>query len=332
MTTEESPVRAAVDAVKRAEAATGQVATLAERRLRGYAPFAVAIDSARRFRDVDGRSRVAAITLDVFVALIPLTILLTAWLQPHTGTKSYGELLVRVFTLHGRTASAVRHALPPGGQSRNAASLVGVLWFVLAGLDLTNALQSTYDRAWRCASRKGIGAGVRGLVWLIMAAGFQLLLTLMGAAAGPASWGKAIWVTAAVIPVSLLFWLVTPGLLLSRRMHWRHLLPGAVVCTAGLVLLQALSSLFLPSTIDQYSRMLGQIGVAIALLFWVWLTSALWVVGAVLSAVMWERRTGGRAQDLTAPERRVPALRRRGGRGGQGAQRSGSGRPGTMET
>ncbi len=254
----------------------------------------VLVASVRRFSKIDGRSRVAAIALDVFVALVPLTILMTAFLQPKSGHE-YGDLLVKAFTLHGRTATVVNRAFGLSAQSRRAASAVAVGSFVIAGFDLTNALQITYDRAWQVVSRTGIGSGVRGLFWLTLAAGYQLVLTLVGAVAGESPWSEALAVVLALFPAGVLFWLLTPALLLNRKLGWRDLLPGAVVCTIGQIVLQETAFFFVPSTISQYYNLFGQFGVAIALLFWVWLSALLWVSAAVLNAVMWERRTGIRA-------------------------------------
>lgn len=270
-----------------------------ERRVDRIAVAGVLVAAVRRFSKIDGRSRVAAIALDVFVALVPLTILMTAFLAPTDG-HAYGNLLVRAFTLHGRTADVVNHAFGLDSESRRAASAVAVATFVVAGFDLTNALQVTYDRAWQVASRTGLRSGLRGLLWLALAAGYQLVLTVVGAIAGESPWSEALEVVLALFPIGVMFWLLTPALLLNRKLGWRDLLPGAVVCTVGQIGLQETASLFLPSTISQYYNLFGQFGVAIALLFWVWLSALLWVSAAVLNAVMWERRSGVTAADEPA--------------------------------
>jgi membrane protein len=262
-----------------------------ERRVDRIVIAGVLVASVRRFTKIDGRSRVAAIALDVFVALVPLTILMTAFLH-EGGGHTYGSLLVKAFTLQGRTATVVNHAFGLDADSRRAASAVAIGSFVVAGFDLTNALQVTYDRAWQVASRTGIGSGLRGLLWLALAAGYQLVLTIVGAIAGDSPWSEALAVVLALFPIGVLFWLLTPALLLNRKLGWRDLLPGAVVCTIGQIGLQETASLFVPSTISQYYNLFGQFGVAIALLFWVWLSALLWVSAAVVNAVMWERRSG----------------------------------------
>jgi membrane protein len=262
-----------------------------ERRVDRIAVAGVLLAAVRRFSKIDGRSRVAAIALDVFVALVPLTILMTAFLRPANG-HAYGDLLVKAFTLHGRTADVVNRAFGLGSDSRRAASAVAVGSFVVAGFDLTNALQTTYDRAWQVSSRTGIGSGLRGLLWLALAAGYQLVLTVVGAIAGESPWREALEVVIALFPAGVMFWIITPALLLNRKLGWRDLLPGAVVCTIGQIGLQETASFFVPSTISQYYNLFGQFGVAIALLFWVWLSALLWVSAAVLNAVMWERRSG----------------------------------------
>src|SRR5579875_2598211 len=85
---------------------------------------AVLVQSGKRFTQIDGRSRVAALSLDVFVALVPLTIIMTAYLRPLPGVHSYGDLLVRAFTLHGHSAAALDRAFGLTTQNRQAASFI----------------------------------------------------------------------------------------------------------------------------------------------------------------------------------------------------------------
>ncbi|MHB8340837.1 MAG: YhjD/YihY/BrkB family envelope integrity protein [Mycobacteriales bacterium] len=246
---------------------------------------------AGRFREIDARSRVAAIALDVFVALVPLAIVGAAFRARDPSSHAFGLALVRRFGLHGRVARELIRAFPAAAVTTRAASLLVVGGFVVAGFDLTNALQTTYDMAWRCRTGvSGLKATLKGASWLGFGAVFAIVLTAAGPAFGDALLGRLGYRLVVVLPMGVLFWMVTPRMLLSTRLPWRAFVPGAVLSTVGLLLLQETDYLFLPSTIDQYFQLLGALGVAIALIFWLWLVALLWVSGAVLSAILWERK------------------------------------------
>ena len=83
-------------------------------------------------------------------------------------------------------------------------------------------------------------------------------------------------------------WLITPSLLLGRRLPLRVVAPGAALVAIGTVAFLAGSSLVMPGLVDDYAAPLGPIGVAIALGFWLWALAYLWVAIAVVTAVLAE--------------------------------------------
>lgn len=261
---------------------------------------------SRRFRDIDARSRIAAIALDVFVAIVPLAIIGAAFRARNPASHAFGIALVRRFGLHGRVARELIRAFPTAAVTTKAANLLAVGGFVVAGFDLTNALQSTYDLAWRCHARvSSLKATLKGAAWLLFGAAFAMALTAAGPTFGDALLGALGYRLVVVLPMGVLFWMVTPRMLLSTRLPWRAFVPGALLSTLGLLVLQETDSLFLPSTIDQYFQLLGALGVAVALLFWLWLIALFWVSGAVFSAVLWERKTAWPTPPTGSPQSRA---------------------------
>lgn len=259
------------------------------RRLEATRAGGVALAAGRRFVEIDGRSRVAALALDVFVALVPLAVVLAAFAARNPNSHGFAGILVHRFELRGRTAREILGALPLAAVTIRGANLVAVAGFLLAGYDLTNCLQTTYALAWRTRQPpRPLEATLRGTVWLLLGGVFAIGLTFAGPRSGRAGLVPHLL---AEVAVGVAFWTFSPRVLLPGPLSWRALWPGALVSTVGLLLLQASDSLFLPGTIDQYAQLFGALGVAIALLFWLWLVALLWVVGAVVSAVLWERNT-----------------------------------------
>ena len=72
-------------------------------------------------------------------------------------------------------------------------------------------------------------------------------------------------------------WIVSPSLLLGRKLPWRVVAPGAALTALGTVVFLAGSSLVMPGVVDDYAAPLGPIGVAIALGFWLSAIAYLWV-------------------------------------------------------
>ena len=79
-------------------------------------------------------------------------------------------------------------------------------------------------------------------------------------------------------------WLITPYLLLGRRLHWLRLLPVAVLSVIGMTGVGIWSVLWMPHTIAASADQFGVIGIGFALLTWF----------VAVAACSWSRRPAGR--------------------------------------
>ena len=84
--------------------------------------------------------------------------------------------------------------------------------------------------------------------------------------------------------VGIPVWLALQHLLLSRRVPMRALLPGAVVASAGQLLVSVFSALWIPQLVTTNAQRYGLIGVTFALVSWLILIGLGVVAGAVVSA------------------------------------------------
>jgi uncharacterized BrkB/YihY/UPF0761 family membrane protein len=104
--------------------------------------------------------------------------------------------------------------------------------------------------------------------------------------------GHSTWDGVEVLVLQLVLgfgvWVVSPSLLLGRRLPLRVVAPGAALTAVGTVAFLIGSSLVMPGLVDDYAAPLGPIGVAIALGFWLWAIAYLWVASAVVTAVLAE--------------------------------------------
>jgi membrane protein len=93
---------------------------------------------------------------------------------------------------------------------------------------------------------------------------------------------------------AFLLGLMTPHILLGRRLPWRRLLLQAALTAAGLTGLGIWSAIYMPNAIETSAASYGAIGVAFALLTWLWGVGIVLVCSAVYGSpqMQWRRSAG----------------------------------------
>ena len=247
-----------------------------------------------RFNELQGGYLAGAITLAAFLSIFPLILVAVAVL----GFFSLGhpDVSSRVLDLlamptHGEAAKTVRDAIDTAGQSRRAASVVGVAGLLWSGLGLVAALQYAYDSVWQVSSR-GWRDRLLGCAWLIGAVVLFVGSFALTAAVQflPALLAPLELLVAFALGVGLFLW--ADKLLPNRDIGWRPLLPGALLGAAGFELLKVLGGIYLPRAVASSSALYGSIGVVFAILAWLFFFGRLIVYSTVLNVVLWERSHG----------------------------------------
>lgn len=286
-----------------ATAVAVKLGAMPSRAVRGKAIGAALVDTSAgrvgrravlRFIELEGFDRAMALAGQAFAALLPLLIVLGV-LSPGDG-RGLSETLIREFRLSGDTADTIKAAVGPSTSLRSIGVLGGVL-LVVSALSFTRALQRLYFRAWR-AERMGLRANLFGLLWLVVFTLFWLALPVVENATD----GVAGFVVSFGLSTAL--WLVTPWLLLGRTLSWRRLLPQALITAGGLVLFGIGSALYMPRAIGRTALEFGFIGVAFALLSWLFALALVLVTAAAVGSVLEEDPAHGRAvspDDTTQP-------------------------------
>ena len=241
-----------------------------------------------RFDIIDGNDRAAVLALNALLSLIPLAVLGVAIAHVNGITSSnYADGLSDVLNLHGRTSQYVHDASASVNQSIRSATLIGIGGLLWTAFGFTSALWRIYDRAWGGHSHAGPRAYIRGFTWLLMFTVIHAFVALARSDMGHSTWdGVEVLVLQLVLGFGV--WVVSPSLLLGRRLPLRVVAPGAALTAVGTVAFLVGSSLVMPGLVDDYAAPLGPIGVAIALGFWLWAIAYLWVASAVVTAVLAE--------------------------------------------
>jgi membrane protein len=235
---------------------------------------------ARTLLDIEVVDRSMALAGQAFAAMLPLLILLGA--LGHTDGRDSVDSLIRRLKLSGDSATTLRHAVAPTTEVRGGTTLLGAALLIVAALAFTRALQRLYARVWGLKSPGWRGTGW-GLLWLLAFSAFWSLQPLIADVADGTT------ATAISLAASACLWLVTPWLLLGRRVPWHRLLPQAVLTALGLSLLGIGAAYYVPAEMASSGRQFGFIGVAFVLLSWLFAVAAVVVVSAVVGAALVER-------------------------------------------
>jgi membrane protein len=242
-----------------------------------------------------GRDRALVLGGQAFTTIIPLLIVVAAAASRQSPTLVADRLVAR-FHVVGPSAQSFRLLFerPPGAAGVTTVAGLAVLLFSL--LSLTRSLQQTYEAAWQLAAT-GVRGTLNGLTGMGLLLASVLVLSLLAGLLRPLPAGTAFaFLFRAVAATGI--WLVLQGLLLSRRVGLRRLLPGAVIGGVGQAVVSVYSALWMPRLIEHNADRYGIIGITFALVTWLIIVGFAVVTAAVLSAEL-----GGAA----APGRRPSA-------------------------
>jgi uncharacterized BrkB/YihY/UPF0761 family membrane protein len=246
----------------------------------------------RRFKKIEGKHLALVISVNLFVAVIPLLIIIYAFIAAFSANRSFGVLLDRDLHLTGNSALIVRDTFTSAKSGKSVALSISVISLLVTGLDVSATAQVAYARAFTMTPLRGAQKYLRGAAWLVLLlADTVIILALRNLAASRPAW---FTIVAGVVLLALefVFYLVTPRLLLDLPFKWRDLVPGAAVCTAAAVIVHAVVFFFLRKWVAEYGQAYGGFGVSLALIASIGIISSFWIWIAAVMGVYWERKAG----------------------------------------
>jgi membrane protein len=246
-------------------------------------PLAAWLERLAALQAVD---RAVALGALAFSALFPLLIVYSA-VVPLADAQDFAQHVIHRLKLSGAAAQSAREVFAPSATVAHSVTVLGFVLVVASALSFARALQRLYELAHKLPA-----AGVRGtpwhLLWVVLIPFYISVRPLVAELAG--GW----WHVAGSLILSAAAWLVTPYVLLGRRMAWRRLLPDAVLAALGMTALAGCSLVYLPHSIASSARQFGTIGVAFALLGWLVLAGFVLVGAAAGGAATLELVEGRR--------------------------------------
>jgi membrane protein len=246
----------------------------------------------RRVVAISGRERAFVLAGQAFTTVIPLLIIVSAATRQN-GSDFIAERFNSRFRLTGAPAQALRTLFerPPG--ATGAITVVGLALLLFSLISLTRSLQRTFEAAWGLppAGMRGTLHGLTGMGLLLASV---LMLSVLVALIRPLPAGVMVAPALRTLAAAAT-WLLLQDLLLSRRVTWRRLVPGALVAGVGQTLVSMYSSAWMPRLIAHNADRYGVIGVTFAMLSWLIVIGFALVLFAAVAAEL------GHADSLDGP-------------------------------
>jgi membrane protein len=235
------------------------------------------VDPLLRLNLID---RSLALGAQAFSALIPLMIVLES---AQRGNDSMASDLIERFGLSGDAADVVRDTFT-ATEGQDTVTAFSVVLLVVSVLSFTRRLQRLYEETWGFETR-GLRGTAAGLLWLACFAAYVSLHPALDELV-PRRGGMLLSLAGAFA-----VGLFTPYLLLGRRLRWRRLVLQAALTAGGLAGLGIWSAVYMPRAIESSASAYGSIGVAFAMLTWLWGLGMVLVAAAVYGSpqMQWRR-------------------------------------------
>jgi uncharacterized BrkB/YihY/UPF0761 family membrane protein len=255
------------------------------------------IDAGFEIQELDahvgGGILAGAIAFRMFLFLVPFVyvVFMVFGLAAKTANEDPGQL-AKTIGITGVLASAVVNTSDLSAWSQLLLVSGATVALVLTDNSLIKALYVVHWLVWRTSQTKS-----RGFVPILAVIGIGLGLTgfiifandVRRAASGVAGVLLAILVVTAV---SFAVWWWISWKLPHAQVPASALVPGALLMALGVEVLHALTTYWIGHLVARKANTYGAVGIALAVLFWVYVLGRIIVGSAGLNATLWHRRQG----------------------------------------
>jgi len=215
-----------------------------------------------RFQKVVGFDRSVALASSALTAIIPLTIVLSAF-GSVLGGRDTAQRIIDRYDLSGGGAEAVRDMFSPPSGTSTSIGVIGFIFLLVAVLSFTRAMQRLFEQAWELKPLS-VRNSANGLIW---AGGLVLYIGISGLLQAVIG-GSDLEIAATLLtaPASFVFLVWSGRVLTAKRLHRRALLPFAISGTVLLALYSVGSNVYLPHLFSTYATRYGVIGAVFAMI------------------------------------------------------------------
>lgn len=256
---------------------------------------------------LDNATRLAA---QAFLSALP-AIFVVAVFAPAAIRNGLVSSLHDQLGLRGQAEQQVQQLVRPRHDDDEAQTfgVVGALVTLLSATTLSRAMQRVCERCWQLPRASTRLAAWRWLAWL---AAWVLYLTVQGPVRKGFGLGWWLGVPLLFVMATLLWWW-TQHLLLGSRIRWYPLLPGALLCGVGVVVLGFGAQLYLPAAMSRSVAQFGPYGVVFTSLSWLIVAFTAVTLALALGRVIAEEESVAQVLGPAAAEPRTRSRRFRAG-------------------
>ncbi|WP_229910760.1 YhjD/YihY/BrkB family envelope integrity protein [Streptomyces aurantiogriseus] len=210
---------------------------------------------------LDSATRLAAQT---FLTAVPL-LFVVASVAPQALRDQFLRSVSEVFGLTGSAEDQWEKVFQEdSSELSQTTGVVGALMVLLSATACSRAMQRLCERAWRLPRA---GARVAAWRWVAWLAAWLVMIGLQGPLRD--GFGLGLWLGVPLLLVAEVgMWWWTQYLLLTGRMPWAPLLPGALLTGTALSVLTSAAHLYVPRALNHSLDRYGSLGAVFTLLSW----------------------------------------------------------------
>ncbi|MFC0602194.1 YhjD/YihY/BrkB family envelope integrity protein [Streptomyces palmae] len=233
----------------------------------------------RRFQEEEVFHRSLGFAALGFLTLVPLLIVVSA---AGTGQgRGFAQWLGEGLGVTGASQREIERLFARPGQVLRTTTALGLASLAVFGLTFGTAVQTGYEKIWELPPARW-HARWRHVVWVGVLIGYLLLSAL-----GPRWLDPPASVLAAALSAVLFFWW-SQWLLLSGRVGWGAVLPGAIATVVGLIGLRGFSVLVFSPLIASNAVTYGPFGTVLVIQSWLVGVGVVVFGGALVGRLLYE--------------------------------------------
>jgi uncharacterized BrkB/YihY/UPF0761 family membrane protein len=215
-----------------------------------------------RFQKLAGFDRSIALASGALTALIPLTIVASAF-SSELGGKGTAERIIDRYDLTGGGAEAVKDVFAPASGTSTSFGILGFLFLLITVLSFSRAVQRMVEQTWEL-DPLSVRNTFNGLLWIGGLGLYAAVSSLLQVGLGRSNVDLAAALLA--LPLTVVFLIWSAWVLSAKRIERHELLPFGIVGAALLAVYSVGAAVYVPHLFSTYATRYGVIGAVFAII------------------------------------------------------------------
>jgi uncharacterized BrkB/YihY/UPF0761 family membrane protein len=215
-----------------------------------------------RFQKLAGFDRSIALASGALTALIPLTIVASAF-SSQLGGKGTADRIIDRYDLTGGGAEAVSDVFSPASGTSTSLGIIGFLFIMVTVLSFSRAVKRLIQQTWEL-DPLSVRNTFNGLLWIGGLGLYAALSGVLQAALGQSR--LDLTATLLATPLSAVFLVWSGRVLSAKRIARQDLLPFGIVGSVLIAVYSVGAAVYVPHLFSTYATRYGVIGAVFAMI------------------------------------------------------------------